>query len=252
MMSNIDKINIVNYHQLFYRTKTTKILITWSWEDNKSLLVNKTVIELSPTPGDLMLSKLVIDIFRISENIELVERLRCSPKLMIFDTDNFLRSLCDRSQAVDFKFEWFPTELLPLAWLLLLFVVVNDGDGDVGLCSNGRDNDDLFFPLSSCSSIVAGMWLLTLFDVNNVCLSSSPFNCGCWCCGRSSWELGLIGGVPGETMDIGGGGGGEGVGELIDCWVVNAIDSLRGDSGGSDMQIDACCIDNLWRSWVDF
>lgn len=133
--------------------------------------------------------------------------------------------------------------------MLLLFVVVNDGD--VGLCSNGRDNDDLFFPptLSSCSSIVAGMWLLTLFDVNIVCLSSSPFNCDCWCWGSS----GLIGGgVPGDTIDIGGGGGGEGVGELIDCWVVKVIASLRGESGGSDMQIDACCIDNLCRSWVDF
>lgn len=148
--------------------------------------------------------------------------------------------------------------MLPFVWLLLLFVVVNDGDGDVGLCSNGKDNDDLFLPptLSSCSSIVAGMLLLTLFrlfDANRLCLSSSPFSCSCWCCGRrSGCELGLIGGVPGDTMDIGGGGGGEGVGELIDCWVVNAIDSFSGESGGSDMQIDACCIDNLCRSWVDF
>lgn len=223
--------------------------ITYSWEDNESLLVNKTVIELSPTPGDLMLSKLVIDIFRISENMELVDRRRCSPKLMIFDTDNFLRSLCDRSHAV-VDFAAFPFKLLLLA-LLLLFVAGNEGDGEVGgPCSNGNERDDLFFTtLSSCSTIVAGMWLLTLFDVNSICLSSSLFTCGC---GRSVWELGLIGGVPGETMDIGGGGGGEGVGELIECWVVNANDSFMGESGGSDMQIDACCIDNLLSSWVDF
>lgn len=50
---------------------------------------------ISPT-GDFRLSKFVIDIFRISENIELVD-LRLSPKLMMFVTDNFLLSLCDLS-----------------------------------------------------------------------------------------------------------------------------------------------------------
>src|SRR4051812_30877226 len=35
-----------------------------------------------PTPGDLRLSKFVIDIFRMSEKIELVER-RLSPKLIM-------------------------------------------------------------------------------------------------------------------------------------------------------------------------
>lgn len=198
-----------------------------------------------------MLSKLVIDIFLISENMELVDRRRCSPKLMMFETDNFLRSLCDLSHADDFVVVLFPFKLLLLAWLLLL---LDDGDGDVGLCSNGKDKDDLFFPttLSSCSSIVAGMWLLTLFDAKSVCLSSSPFNCGCWCCGSSNCELGLIGGVPGDTIEMGGGGVGEGVGELIDCWVVYATDSFNGESGGSDMQIDACCIVNLLSSCVDF
>lgn len=212
-------------------------------------------------PGDLMLSKLVIDIFLIFSNTELVERLRCSPKLMIFETDNFLRSLCDLSHAVALLL----LLLLFVIWfiefvLLLLLFVCNEGEGDVGLCSNGNDNEDLFFAFSSCSSIVAGILLLTLFDVNNnVCFSSSPFNwvcCCCCCCGcKSNWELGLIGGVPGETIEMGGGGawgGGEGVGELIDSWFVRIIESLSGESGGSEIQIDACCIVNLLSSWVDF
>ncbi len=71
-----------------------------------------------------------------------------------------------------------------------------------------------------------------------------------------SGELGLelIGGVPGDTIEMGGGRGGDegSVGELIDCWVVNTIDSFIGESGGSDMHIDACCIDNLFSSCVDF
>lgn len=206
-------------------------------------------------PGDLMLSKLVIDILRISENMELVERLRCSPKLIMFDTDNFRRSLCDLSHAVALFVAWFPIDplLFPfplwLLWVMLLFVT-NEGEGDVGLCSNGSDNEDLCLPFSSCSSIVAGKWLLLmLFIVNRVCLSSSPFEC--WLCCKSDCELGLIGGVPGESIEMGGSeewGGGEGVVELIDCCVV----SIVGESGGSEIQIDACCIVNLCSSWVDF
>jgi hypothetical protein len=46
------------------------------------------------------------------------------------------------------------------------------------------------------------------------------------------------------------GGGGDGVAELIDCCVTNAGCSpeLIGESGGSDIQIDACCTVSLWRS----
>jgi hypothetical protein len=208
-------------------------------------------------PGDLRLSKLVIDIFLISENMELVERLLCSPKLIIFETDSFLRSLWDRSHAFDAAVaaaEWFPiVELLPLAWLFVL-LLGNEGEGDVGLCSNGNDNEDLFLilPLSSCSAIVAGILLLTLFDVKSVCFSSSPINWSCCCFGNSDSELGLIGGVPGETIEMGGGGGGEGVGEWFNWWFVSTIDSFEGESGGSDMQIDACWTDNLLSSCSDF
>lgn len=173
---------------------------------------------------------------------------------MIFETDNFLRSLWDLSHAVDFVVVWFPIELwLLLLWLLLLFVTNEGDEGDVGLCSNGNDRDDLFFPFSSCSSIVAGILLLTLFDVNKVCLSSSPdpFNC---CNSDCELLFGLIGGVPGETIDMGGGGwgGGEGVGELIGWWFVSIIESLIGESGGSEIQMDACCTVSLLSSWVDF
>lgn len=56
---------------------------------------------ISPTPGDLRLSKFVIDIFLMSENIELVER-RLSPKLMMLVTDNFRLSLCDLSGSAAF------------------------------------------------------------------------------------------------------------------------------------------------------
>lgn len=101
---------------------------------------------ISPTPGDLRLSKLVIDIFLMSENIELVER-RLSPKLIMLVTDNFLRSLCDLSGSA-----------FVCAALAVLTIVQTLGDGDVGDCSNGKDNDDLFITMpSSCSSaIVAG------------------------------------------------------------------------------------------------
>jgi hypothetical protein len=206
-------------------------------------------------PGDLRLSKLVIDIFLISENMELVERLLCSPKLMIFETDNFLRSLWDLSHAFDVAVEWFPIELLPLAWLFVL-LFGNEGEGDVGLCSNGSDNEDLFLmlPLSSCSAIVAGILLLTLLDVKSVCFSSSFINWGWCCCCISDCELGLIGGVPGETIEMGGTvpSGGEGVGEWFNWWFVSTIDSFEGESGGSDMQIDACWTDNLLSSCSDF
>lgn len=59
----------------------------------------------------------------------------------------------------------------------------------------------------------------------------------------SSCELGCgdVGGEPGK-IDI---GGGDGVAELIDSWVAKLgsfelIGDLVGDSGGSDIQIDAC------------
>lgn len=59
--------------------------------------------------------------------------------------------------------------------------------------------------------------------------------------------------MPGETIEIGGGGGrgGEGVGEWFNWWFVSTIDSFEGESGGSDMQIDACWTDNL-SSCSDF
>lgn len=66
---------------------------TEAWMGKKDC-VKENII--SPTPGDLRLSKFVIDIFLMSENMELVER-RLSPKLMMLVTDNFLRSLCDLS-----------------------------------------------------------------------------------------------------------------------------------------------------------
>lgn len=56
---------------------------------------------ISPTPGDLRLSKFVIDIFLMSENMELVER-RLSPKLIMLVTDSFRRSLCDLSGSDTF------------------------------------------------------------------------------------------------------------------------------------------------------
>lgn len=81
-------------------------------------------------------------------------------------------------------------------------LVVRD-DGDVGDCSNGNDNDDLFMtkpPSCSCcsSSIVAGWW----FDTSRISFSSFPVDCG------------VVGGDPGCVMEI---GGGDGVAELIDC-----------------------------------
>lgn len=79
----------------------------------------------------------------MSENIELVERLRCSPKLMIFVTDNFLLSLWDLSGRA---FVLFPEGLL-LTMGRILGV-----RGVVGDCSKGNDNDDLFSIMpSSCS-----------------------------------------------------------------------------------------------------
>lgn len=176
--------------------------------------------------GDLRLSKFVIDIFLISENIELVER-RLSPKLMMFVTDNFRRSLCDLSgRAITFM--WFPDELLET------LLGIND-DGAMGDCSTGNDNDDLFIiSPSSCSwsssAIVAG-WLW--FGIATMSFSSLPF------------DFGDVGGEPG-WMEI---GGGDGVAELIDSWFVLA---LIGDSGGSEIQIDACWTESLWRSWFDF
>lgn len=184
---------------------------------------------ISPTPGDLRLSKFVIDIFLMSENIELVER-RLSPKLMMLVTDNFRLSLCDLSGSA--AFTWFPDGLL-FTWILA------PGDGEVGDCSNGSDNDDLFMTIpSSCSccssSIVAG-WLW-LDDTKRFSFSSCPFDCG------------DVGGEPGKMVI----GGGDGVAELIDCWVPNGSPELVGDSGGSEIQIDACWTVSLSRSWFDF
>lgn len=150
---------------------------------------------ISPTPGDLRLSKFVIDIFLMSENMELVER-RLSPKLIMLVTDSFRRSLCDLSGSDTFT--WFPDEL---DWALAVTY-----DGDVGdWPSNGNDNDDLFItmlPLSSCcsSAIVAGwVWFVVTIRIS---FSSFPFGCG------------EVGGEP-AWMVI---GGGDGVAELIDCW----------------------------------
>ena len=89
----------------------------------------------------------------MSENIELVERRRCSPKLMMFVTDNFLLSLCDLSGRA---LALFPEGLLLTALGEILGV-----KGVVGDCSKGNDNDDLFKIIpSSCSccssAIVAG------------------------------------------------------------------------------------------------
>lgn len=73
-----------------------------------------------------------------------------------------------------------------------------------------------------------------MFDVSNTSFSSVPIDCG------------DKGGEPSEIVM---GGGGEGVAELIDCCVTNAGSlQLVGLSGGSDIQIDACCIDSLCRS----
>lgn len=170
----------------------------------------------------------------MSENIELVER-RLSPKLMMFVTDNFLRSLCDLSGKETFT--WFP-ELLLFGWRF-----GDSEDGDEGDCSNGNDNDDLFMICSmtmpsscswSSSAIVAGwLWL----DTKRVSFSSLPFDCG---------------DVGGDTgwIEI---GGGDGVAELIDSWVASTGSiELVGDSGGSDIQIDACWTLILCRSWFDF
>lgn len=129
-------------------------------------LCRKNII--SPTPGDLRLSKLVIDIFLMSENIELVER-RLSPKLIMFVTDSFRRSLCDLSGNAAFV-------CVPLA---LLAVALALDDGDVGDCSNGKDNDDLFITMPSscscCSSAIVEGWCLWL-ESKRFSLSSTPFD----------------------------------------------------------------------------
>lgn len=84
-------------------------------------------------------------------------------------------------------------------------LAVND-DGDVGDCSNGRDNDDLFITIpSSCSccssTIVEGWW--PWFGTKSISFSSCPF------------DRGDVGGEPGKIETDG--GGGDGVAELIDC-----------------------------------
>lgn len=166
-------------------------------------------------PGDFRLSKFVIDIFLMSENMELVER-RLSPKFMMFETDNFRLSLCERSGSDTFT--WFP-DALPFAVRL----ATDSGDDGVDF-SIGSDNDDLLNEFSSCSSaIVAGC-------------------CCCCCCDCSKFSFSLFsssinfGEVGGVTAWIAMGGG-EGA-----MWPPGKNGSfvLMGDSGGSDMQIEAC------------
>lgn len=183
--------------------------------------------------GDLRLSKFVIDIFLISENIELVD-LRLSPKVIMLVTDNFRLSLCDLSGRETFI--WFPDELFK-AWL---FGLKDDGGSIViGEFSTVNDDEDLFITRpSSCSTsssaIVAG-WLW--FETGTTSFSSFPVDCG------------DVGGDPGWIAI----GGGDGVAELIDRWFANTGSvELIGDSEGSEIQIDACWTESLCRSWFDF
>lgn len=82
--------------------------------------------------------------------------------------------------------------------------------------------------------MVAG-WLW--FENKRISFSSIPLGCG------------DDGGEPG-WIEI---GGGDGVAELIDSCVTKfGSFEFSGDSGGSEMQIDACWIESFWRSWIDF
>lgn len=180
----------------------------------------KMKIIISPMLGDFRLSKFVIDIFLMSEKMELVER-RLSPKFMMFETDNLRLSLCERSGSDTLT--WFP-----VAFPFAVRLAPDSGDDGVDF-SIGSDNDDLLIEFSSCSSaIVAG--------------------CGCCCCVCNKFSFSLFssslgfGDVGGDIVWIAMGGGGDGVISTGEGKIGSF--ELPGESGGSDMQIEACCTVN--------
>lgn len=112
-------------------------------------------------PGDFRFSKFVIDIFLMSENMELVER-RLSPT---FATDNFRLSLWDLSGRE--VLTGFPGGLPWETVVLWTF----------GCCSSGRDNDDLLTKISSWSrfsSVIVSGWFFVAGELNTTRLSFSP------------------------------------------------------------------------------
>lgn len=116
--------------------------------------------------------------------------------------------------------------------MLFTWEFVAKDDGEVCDCSTGNESDDLFMVMPSscscCSSAIVAGWV----DVKRVSFSS----CDC----------GDVGGEPGNIVM----GGGDETAKFIGCCVVN-IGSvpLIGESGGSEIQIEAvCCIVNLFFS----
>lgn len=181
--------------------------------------------------GDLRLSKFVIDIFLMSEKMELVDRL-LSPKFIMFETDNFLLSLWDRSGSETFT-TWFPPAPVELPFELRF-----TDNGEVGVdLSTGNDSEDLLMAFSSCSSAIVAGWC----DCNRFSLSLFSSEADFGDVGESAW------------IEIGGGGG-DGVDVLI-CMVdgnTGCSFELIGESGGSDIQIDACWTVNLCVSTSNF
>jgi hypothetical protein len=165
-----------------------EILLTEKMKKRMKAKKEKKII-ISPTLGDLRLSKFVIDIFLMSEKMELVDRL-LSPKFIMFETDNFLLSLWDLSGSETFT-TWFPVELL--------FELRFTDNGEVGVdLSTGNDSEDLLMAFSSCSSAIVAGWC----DCKRFSLSLFSSETDFGDVGESAW------------IEIGGGGG-EGVEALI-------------------------------------
>lgn len=171
-----------------------------------------------------------MDIFRISEKIELDERLLSAAKPIKPCTESRLRSLPVRSTIV------------LCGWLEGGFELMLGVNG-----STGKVKDDLllivFSSASVSSSVMVGAWWFTMSFSFSSTLD--------W------WWSGEVGG----DCIIDTKGGGEGVRDWIDCcesrwWVSSHGEPCDfwdfGESGGSLMQIEACWTVNLFKSLAVF